>query len=161
MEGDSENQTELDKEAELLIALVNEWRENNLRKERKKRKEAPYLKPPQPKLKKIGPTGEVVIIFDKDMQVVPKLEIIEQGTIKIDKVDFPVLSVEVIPNEDQDPKKVDFDWEVTSMTEKEMRIKLFFKTGVYISQQQDPDILKITFRDPSIFVGVNNLVIGE
>ena len=99
-----------------------------------KRSTAPYLEPPQPRLKMIGPTGEVVITFNQDMKVVPELEIIEQGTIEINGVNLPVLSVEVVPDEEQDPKKVNFDWEITSLTEREMKIKLFFKTGVYVSQ---------------------------
>ena len=46
------------------------------------------------------------------------------------------------------------------MTTREVRFRLFFKTGVYVSTLEGPDILKVTFRDPYLFFGVNDLSIG-
>ena len=47
------------------------------------------------------------------------------------------------------------------MTTREVRFRLFFKTGVYVSSLEGSDILKITFRDPYLFFGVNDLSIGR
>ena len=46
------------------------------------------------------------------------------------------------------------------MTKREVRLRLFFETAVYVSSKEGPDILKITFRDPYLFIGVNDLTIN-
>ena len=46
------------------------------------------------------------------------------------------------------------------MTEREVRFKLLFETAIYVSSEEGPDILKITFRDPYLFIGVNDLTIN-
>ena len=103
----------------------------------------------------------MVIRFDQEIRLIPAFsEIMEQGLIEIDGTLFPVLKFEVVPDINQDPSKVLFEWKASEMTEREARFRLFFKTGVYISSKEGPDFLKVTFRDPYLFIGVNNLSIN-
>lgn len=46
------------------------------------------------------------------------------------------------------------------MTKREIRFRLIFENAVHVSQRQGPDTLKVTFRDPYLFIGTNNLSIN-
>lgn len=47
------------------------------------------------------------------------------------------------------------------MTKRSVTFKLRFEQAVFVSAKEDPEILRVTFRDPYIFVGVNNLAIQK
>lgn len=47
------------------------------------------------------------------------------------------------------------------MTKRSVKFQLQFDQAVYVSTKEDPEILRVTFRDPYIFVGVNNLAIQK
>ena len=46
------------------------------------------------------------------------------------------------------------------MTEFSVRFQLYFKTAVFVSSNEEPDRIRITFRDRYMFVGVNDLAIS-
>ena len=63
----------------------------------------------------------------------------------------PVFTVSVIPSQLQDPERLMFDWEMISYTPRSMQIQLVFHTPLYISFEDEPDVLELNFGDPEIF----------
>jgi len=49
-------------------------------------------------------------------------------------------------------------WNVTSETETRLAIQLYFDEPLMVSTEPFPDSLRVTFNDPSIFIGKNGLV---
>ena len=47
------------------------------------------------------------------------------------------------------------------MTERMIKFRLKFKTAMYVSANEDPDILEATFRDPYLFVSTNDVAISK
>ena len=47
------------------------------------------------------------------------------------------------------------------MSERSVRFKLSFKTARFVSATNSPDILKVTFRDRYMFLGINDLAISN
>ena len=45
---------------------------------------------------------------------------ITNGTVSINGKKLPVFDIEIIPADDSDPNMLKFDWNVVSMTEKEL-----------------------------------------
>ena len=72
---------------------------------------------------------------------------------------MPVFEVEVIPGEESDPSTLTFDWNVVSMTDREIAIQIYFDKAVYVSANTEPDTLKLSFVDKYMFVSTNNLPI--
>ena len=110
------------------------------------------IEPPVPRLEFIEQTGEVQIEFDQDMQVVPNLEMITEGTVHVDGKELPVVQIDVIASAYSDPDKLDFEWVTTGMTERSVKFQLQFKTAPYVSAQEESDLLRVIFRDPYMFV---------
>ena len=59
--------------------------------------------------------GEVSIQFDQTMLVIPKLEMISKGKIKIDYEILPVFEIEVIAGDYSNPTDLDFEWDILEM----------------------------------------------
>ena len=95
------------------------------------------------------------------MQIVPRLDMITMGTIMIKGKRYPVVDIEVVSSEFSNPEDLFFDWVTSSMTERSIRFKLSFKTARFVSAKETPDILKVTFRDRYMFLGVNDLAISN
>ena len=72
----------------------------------------------------IRATGEVVITFDQQMQLLPSLKMIKEGKIDVNGVTYQVFEMKVIPAEGQDPLNVQFDWFISEMTQSSIRLKL-------------------------------------
>ena len=68
----------------------------------------------------MGETGLIVVKFSEKMQIVSDLAMITNGTVSIDGKKLPVFDIEIIPADDSDPTMLKFDWNVVSMTEKEL-----------------------------------------
>lgn len=47
------------------------------------------------------------------------------------------------------------------MTKREITFQLVFKEALYISAHYEPDLIRIKFRDPYMFVGANALPISD
>ena len=67
-----------------------------------------------------------MLSFDQDMQVVPSLDMLTKGTIEVGGVTKPVLAVEVIPDETSNPNDLRFDWHLTEMTKRSIKLQLHF-----------------------------------
>ena len=86
---------------------------------------------------------------------------ITMGTTMIKGKRYPVVDIEVVPSQFSKPEDLFFDWVTSSMTERSIRFKLSFKTARFVSAKETPDILKVTFRDRYMFLGVNDLAISN
>ena len=67
------------------------------------------------------------------MQLLPSLDMIKEGRIEIDDQTYQVFDIKVIPAEGQDPKYVQFDWIISEMTQRSIKLKLQFKSAVFVS----------------------------
>ena len=84
------------------------------------------------------------------MNVLPELSVIEQSSTVKDETtgkDVPVLSVEVIRGEFSDPMKLELTWSAKEMQIRHLKLQLFFETAIFISAQEDPELLRVTFND--------------
>ena len=72
---------------------------------------------------------------------------------------MPVFKVDVIPGDDSDPTKLNFGWQVDLMSERLIQLQMIFEEAVYVSSNDEPDILKVTFIDKYMFVGKNGMPI--
>ena len=79
------------------------------------------IEPPVPRLEFIEQTGEMQIQFDQDMQIVPTLEMITNGTVKIGDKILPVLEIEVIASSSSNPQMLDFEWVTIGMTKRSIK----------------------------------------
>ena len=71
----------------------------------------------------------------------------------------PVFTVSVIPSQLQDPERVTFDWKIVSYTTSSMVLELDFHTPLYISFEDEPDVLELNFGDQEIFTSAEGISI--
>lgn len=70
------------------------------------------------------------------MHVLPDLEMIKKGKVKINGIIMPVFDIEVLPGEYSDPSKLRFEWKTTEMTSKYVQFRLEFEDAIYVSSQE-------------------------
>ena len=95
------------------------------------------------------------------MKVVPDLRMLTEGIIVRDNKTYPVLDIEMIATEDQKLENLKFEWKALEMTKSSFRFQVIFETAIFVSSSGEPDSIKVTFFDPYMFVGENNLAISE
>ena len=96
------------------------------------------------------------------MKIIPALKMIKEGKVKNkDGEIFPVLEIEVIASEWSDPLNLEFEWVTTTMTPRSVKFKLQFKKAMHVSAEEEPDYLRVIFRDPLMFIGQNNMAISD
>ena len=93
------------------------------------------------------------------MQIPPSLDMISKGFIEINGRILPVLSVEVIPSEYSSPEYLRFEWIITEMTKRYIKLQLNFETAKFISANEEPDRIRITFNDRFMFISEDDLTI--
>jgi len=69
---------------------------------------------PVPRIESIHQVGLIEIAFSSEIQLVPNMTLITNGTIQIKHEDVPVLNVTIEPGEDSDPSKLNFTWRAVS-----------------------------------------------
>ena len=84
---------------------------------------------------------------------------IKKGFIEVDDRVLPVLSVEVIPSEFSSPENMRFEWSVSEMTKRYIRLQLNFETAKFISANAEADRIRITFNDRFMFISEDDLAI--
>ena len=119
-----------DEEPEVIekVESVFDWRKIFKAKETQMKREGTFkpYEAPEPRLQYIDQSGEVRISFNRDMNVIPKLEMVTEGTIIVDGVEYPVLEVEVINGFYSDPENLKFSWKVKEMTTRSIVLELNF-----------------------------------
>ena len=93
------------------------------------------------------------------MQVLPYLEMIEQGRVEFEGQELPVVDIKVIPGYLSEPEMLEFEWNVTAMTKRMITFQINFKTAKYVSAYEEPDRIRITFNDRYMFVSDKDLAI--
>ena len=92
------------------------------------------------------------------MLIVQDLEVLKKGKIKFNGEILPIFDIIVRPSDDNEDKehakKLEFEWEITEMTERAINFQIIFKTAVYVSQQAtlEQDIIQIILRDRHLFL---------
>lgn len=74
---------------------------------------------------------------------------------------MPVLEIEVIASAYSNPSQLQFEWNLSGMTERDITFQLIFKEAIYVSAQYEPDLISIKFRDPYLFLGTNDLAMSK
>ena len=93
--------------------------------------------------------------------MLPKLEMITEGTILFNGVVKPVLEVKVINGYYSDPENLKFTWNVKEMTKRHLIIDIIFEKALFVSTEEEKDKLRVTFRDRYLFVSVNDMAIVD
>ena len=50
-----------------------------------------------------------------------------------------------------------FTWNVTALSERQLEINLYFDNPIMVSSNPIPDKVRMTFNDPSLFIGINGI----
>lgn len=120
--------------------------------------------PPNPYFKDVLSSGQVVIGFTQDIQVVANLTMINNGTIFMDELDMyydhrilrshdenrdriPVLTVEVLPGFESSAEDLTFRWNVTAEDKRTMYIQLYFDKPLVVSSNVVSLLLSFIFID--------------
>jgi len=72
----------------------------------------------------------------------------------------PVLTVEVLPSEEQDPDRIGLEWSVLSVSPGRLVIQLKFEYPLHISFEK-PDLLLVKFADEDLFISSEGIKIPE
>jgi hypothetical protein len=64
----------------------------------------------------------------------------------------PILSIEVVGAPDQDSKNLQYDWDVTIPSNKEIQVQVNFSNALEISQSGSDDQIQVVFEDKSFFL---------
>lgn len=95
------------------------------------------------------------------MRVLPDLAMITDCQVEIsDELPVNCFEVEIIKGEDSEPANLQYEWTVKTMNKRKLVLQLKFKTARYVSMEEEPDMVRITVRDPYLFIGTNNVAIG-
>jgi len=143
----------IEKEEELKPAVnITEEIRTMLEKAFAELTEKPDKKPPSARIQGIEVDGVVDISFNATMFNGFGVEEINDS---IDPGDgFPIseqLNVEVRAGALSDASKLGFSWNVTEYNFSSMKIQLVFDNANYVSSQDEPDILVITFVNRKLF----------
>jgi len=139
---------------EELLPLYQSHRASMQANDKRKQKEN-VLKT---KIDSIDHFGRLHVKFSRNIQFVPNLDYLNNGTIYLDELQLetrqldalsndtareriPVLQVDVLPGQEQDLANVKFTWNVTMQNNRTMDVRLYFETPGLISSTLTPDYL--------------------
>ena len=126
------------------------------RRRKKKAEEAGevYVPPTPPQVSSvtIDDTGLVKIFFTKDMAEIADLKVVTE-TLSVDKT--PIFSVKVIRGEYSLPDKMEYSWKVVKMAERYLELQIDFTSPLYISTEEEPEMLEIIISDGSMFLSTD------
>ena len=103
--------------------------------------------------------GQVLVSFNTDMHIIPDLNLLKNMTVPTPEGNLPVFQVNILPGSDSEVSKLDFGWEAISMSPRELKIQIYFKTALYISSNNEPEVLRLVFNDQFMFFSLDNLPI--
>ena len=118
-----------------------------------------YVEPEAPRLSidKTLQNGLMEISFSEDIQIVPNVTMITNGTVTVDEKVYPVLEIEIVPGEDSDEEMLGYTWRAVSQTNRTLVVQFEFENALFISANGDRERVKVTVRDPVMFTGTNGL----
>lgn len=90
--------------------------------------------------------------FNQKMKIPDHPGFIQNETVTIDDVTYPILSLKIIPGVYSDPPMLQFNWTFISFTTSEMLIQLDFENKNYISSHNGfPDSIQLTINGFMLF----------
>jgi len=95
----------------------------------------------------------------KEIQTIPKLTMITNGTIEVNGEMHPVLELDIEPGEDSEEENLGFTWYAVSMTNTTLTIQLEFANAHFISANSARERMKVLIRDPLLFTSYDGLEI--
>ena len=96
------------------------------------------------------------------MKVLPEIQVLKKGEVQNnDGTVLPSFQVEVIAGEESDPSNLDFEWDTTAMDSQSLNLQLTFKTAMYVSAYESLEVLRVTFRDRSLFISESGIAISS
>ena len=110
--------------------------------------------PPQASLKSISDRGVVSISFSQSMKPIPDLSVIQNTKAKNGK---PVVEVNVLVGAYSQSDMMGYNWSVSSYSERSMEIQMDFENPIYISIEDEPEVLQFICNDGSVFLSVDEL----
>ena len=99
---------------------------------------------PLPKIKSVKSSGVISIVFNNKMIFPDDFE--EQINSRNNRRlrgDKELIEIELQASYDSDESLLNFDWQVIESSETELNIKLQFQNPLEVSQNDDPEIVKI------------------
>ena len=135
-----------------------------LRRRQKKREEEgdAYVPPKAPKatIDSITETGLVVIVFSEDMNVIPDLVLIEKGTVPdASGTQLPIFAPEVVLGAYTDESMLGYSWSAQHMTKRSLDLKITFENPIYVSMEEEHEVLRVTFNGGSLFVSEEGMLL--
>ena len=110
---------------------VFDWRQAFIDLEKKRasgsESDAQNAKAPIPTMSIVKQTGLVIVQFSEDMHIIPSLNMVKDGRLKVNGEEQPVFKVEVLPGEDSDLTKLNFSWHTVEMTKRKFSIQIVFE----------------------------------
>ena len=93
------------------------------------------LRPPKAALSQIKENGDVTLDFDREMRIVPDIDMITNGKIKSQNNEImPIFSVDIVAlSETQDRENLGFSWTIIQMTTRSLQMKVVFENARAIS----------------------------
>ena len=86
------------------------------------------------------------------MAEIADLKVVSE-TLSVDKT--PIFSVKVIRGEYSLPDKMEYSWKVVKMAERYLELQIDFKSPLYISTEEEPEMLEIIISDGSMFLSTD------
>lgn len=122
---------------------------------------------PDPFFKEVKVNGQILVGFQSQINIVPNLQMINNGTIYLDDIEgyrdngrqlgissikdpnkkrLPVLAVEVIPGIQSKAEDLTFRWNVTQQDSKALRVQLYFDYPLNVSANDVITFFLISYR---------------
>ena len=64
----------------------------------------------------------------------------------------PILEARVIVGSLTERKKLTYSWRVSEMTKRSLKLQIDFKNPIYVSMEEEPEHLEVTFNGAHFFV---------
>ena len=71
----------------------------------------------------------------------------------------PVIVTKVVLGEFSPPEKLGYTWSVTKMTKRSLKLQINFENPIYVSTEEEPEQLEITFNGGQVFASEEGLLL--
>ena len=97
--------------------------------------------------------AEKLVIKDKNIEIKDENSKIEEGKrLMNDNSDNEFVKPQVLIGADSDPQKITYTWDVVSMDKRSLELQFNFNDPLYISTEDEPEVLQIQILDVNYFI---------
>lgn len=95
------------------------------------------------------------------MNVIPDLILIEKGTVPDDAsgIQLPIFAPEVVLGAYTDESMLGYSWSVLQMTKRSLKLQITFENPIYVSMEEENEVLRVTFNGGSLFVSAEGMLL--